>query len=80
MISMTYGGMPTRDDFDQAWECHVGKNTFSFRNDKRVGDWDATATELWDEMQKAHAEFENGSEAAGDWLSSVMWCLGYEWI
>lgn len=85
--SMTYGVMPTREEFDAACsepdeEC--GKSVddlgFSFRNDERIGSDTLTGTELWIELEKAHIEWEAGDERAGDWCSFVLGCLGFEWI
>lgn len=88
-VSMTYGVMPTRKQFDTACdepdlECgpngSVAATGFRFGNDKRVGDATLSPDELWTELQRAHAEWEAGAEEAGDWCSSVLGCLGFEWI
>ena len=85
--SMTYGVMHSLEDFDAACaepdeEC--GKSVddlgFAFGNDERIGTDTLTGTELWNELQKAQAEFEAGDEKAGDWCSSVLGCLGFEWV
>ena len=85
--SMTYGVMPSLEDFDAAcaepdYEC--GKSVddvgFSFGNDRRSGTDTLTGTELWKELQKARAEFEAGDEKASDWCSGVLGCLGFEWV
>jgi|CXWL01.1.fsa_nt_gi hypothetical protein len=85
--SMTYGVMPALEEFDAACaepddEC--GKSVddvgFSFGNDPRIGTDTLTGTELWNELQKARAEFEAGDEKAGDWCSGVLGCLGFEWV
>lgn len=85
--SMTYGVMPTREEFGAAWaepdeEC--GKSVddlgFSFGNDERIGSDTLTGTELWREVEKARAEWEAGDEKAGDWCSAVLGCLGFEWV
>ena len=85
--SMTYGVMPSLEDFDAACaepdeEC--GKSVddlgFAFGNDERIGTDTLTGTELWNELQKAQAEFEAGDEKAGDWCSAVLGCFGFEWV
>lgn len=96
--SMTYGVMPTREEFDEACSEHdpddppqacVADQGFPFENDKRVGSDRLTPDELWEELQKAFAEYQavDGSsddggdpERAGDWCSSVLGVLGFEWI
>lgn len=85
--SMTYGVMPSLEEFDAACaepddEC--GKSVddlgFSFGNDPRIGTDTLTGAELWNELRKAHGEWEAGDEKAGDWCSCVLGCLGFEWI
>lgn len=98
--SMTYGVMPTREEFDAAClehdpedppEACIAYHGFHFGNDPRVGNETLTPDELWAELQKARAEYEvllqadlaEGDEAegrVGDWISSVLSCLGFEWI
>jgi|HubBroStandDraft_6_1064221.scaffolds.fasta_scaffold289991_3 hypothetical protein len=84
-MSMNYGEMPSREEYDLAWEQAVDRNKFRFGNDKRIGDDALSQDELWDELQKAHLEFKaarNPTEidTVGDWLSSVLYCLGIEWV
>jgi hypothetical protein len=83
MQSMTYGEMPTQEDFDEAFsraEDEEGRTGFSFGNDPRVGTCELDATELWAELQKAREEYEEGDDEAGDWCSSVLSTLGFEWV
>ena len=89
MISMTYGVMPSREQFDAACREHdpddppqacVAEQGFRFGKDKRVGDAHLTPDELWAELGRAKAEYDAGDEASGDWCSSVLGCLGFEWI
>jgi len=95
LITKTYGIMPIREEFDWLWEA-VDANEgfrdgkFHFGNDPRLGTCALTQNELWDELQKAYDEFDDGTssdnfetskaEQTGDWLSSVLGCLGLEWI
>lgn len=66
---------------------------FHFGNDPRMGTDSLSREELWKELQKAHAEYESdcpdgepvaefeaSREAAGDWMSSVLYSLDIEWI
>lgn len=96
--SMTFGTMPSREDFDAACADHdpedppeacVANLGFRFGNDPRLGNDTLTPDELWKELQKAFAEYQavDGSsddggapERAGDWCSSVLGQLGFEWI
>lgn len=90
---MTYGVLPSQDDFIAAFiedeECEDG--TCTFGNDPRVGNCDLTANELWDELSEAHEEYSTGKknstelsekeiEEAGDWCSMVLYSFGFEWI
>jgi hypothetical protein len=94
-VSMTFGTMPAREQFDAACAAvdeddgrSVEQDGFGFGNDPRLGTCRLTADELWGELQKAHAEFEcrDGADdpaktdAVGDWISSVLSCLGIEWV
>lgn len=79
--TMTYGDLPTEEEFDAAWDAaQLPGGKFAFGNDERVGTANLSQVETWAEIQKAHAEWEAGSEQAGDWLSSVMGTLGFEWV
>lgn len=89
--SMTYGVMPSLEEFDAACaepddDCgpdaptSVADRGFSFGNDKRIGNDILSPSELWTELTRAKAEYDAGDEAAGDWCSTVLGCLGFEWI
>jgi hypothetical protein len=79
MVSMTYGVMPPREDFDAAFDREV-PNRFRFGNDPRVGNCELTADELWSELESAKGEHDDGDDEAGDWASCVLYTLGFEWI
>lgn len=85
--SMTFGVMPSREEFDAACAEEdpdngrsVDNHGFGFGNDPRVGSVTMGGDELWKELTRAHGEYEAGSEASGDWCSSVLGCLGFEWV
>jgi hypothetical protein len=83
MKSMTYGVMPAFGEFEAAFEREVeaeGYPAFRFGNCSRVGTCEMRVVGLWDELEKALAEFEAGDDEAGDWCSCVLGCLGFEWI
>ncbi len=97
---MTFGVMPTREEFDLACREHdpedppqatVENLGFHFGNgDPRVDEGTLSQDELWEELQRAYADFEDvlnlerpskqTPEAAGDWLSDVLGCLGFRWV
>lgn len=94
--TMTFGVMPSKEEFDEACAAKdpdsgrsADEDGFSFGNDPRVGTVTMTPDELWKELLKARAEHDavDGSsddggdpEKAGDWCSSVLGCLGFEWV
>lgn len=87
MVNMTYGAMPTRFQFDEHYfitVCEIGdlpdSTPFRFERDPRIGTRALTRDELWNELLRAHSEYEVGDETAGSWLSSVFSCLDIEWI
>ena len=67
---------------------HVRDDGFSFGNDKRMGTCTLRTHELWDEVRRASREYESAlaaddgtdPEAVGDWLSSVLFQLGFEGV
>lgn len=75
MLSMTYGHMPTRQQFDRAWDETVSRERkeghrggvqtgyFAFGRDPRLGDCRLTQDELWAELQKAAKEYEEGLQS-----------------
>lgn len=86
--TMTWGVMPSREEFDEAWDAQCDER-FAFGNDPRLGTCALSQDELWEELLKAHAESQavDGSsddggapERAGDWCSAVLYCLGFEWV
>jgi len=86
MKVMTYGNLPTREVFDRQFAELVSDGEFRFGNDKRVGTCALSPDELWAEIQKAHAEWDgpqadaDKQDEAGEWCSTVLECLGIEWV
>lgn len=92
--SMPYGVLPLREEFDAAFAatCPVAsvaianERAFAFASDPRVGTCELICSELWRELEKAQAEWENNGEteaecdAAGQWCSGVLGVLGFEWV
>lgn len=77
--SMTYGKLPSEKDFDAAFDKEI-PDKFHFKNDPRVGSCELSSSELFVEVQKAHAEWDRGDDHAGDWCARVLECLEFEWI
>ncbi len=67
--SMTYGTLPTREQFDEAFDRECPEGTFSFGNDPYVGNDKLTASQLWREIATQYATCEDGEhfeECPGD--------------
>lgn len=89
---MTFGTMPSREQYDAAWDAVEAVATadgfrpphmFHFGNDPRMGSLGMTRDELWAELVRAHAEYDvpgPGAEEAGEWCSDVLGRLGIEWV
>jgi hypothetical protein len=88
---MSYGELPSREAFSEAFDRECPEGTFSFGNDPYVGTDVLNETQLWRELEAQHATFSewecpgdcDGSEdcpveAAGSWCSSVLGCLGFD--
>lgn len=74
---MNYGDLPDEEEFSAAFAkaCPGGK--FQFGNDKRVGNASLTKEGLWNELLEASQE---PGDEAGQWCSSVLSVLGFEWV
>lgn len=85
-FSYTYGVLPPREIFfaqcekEDGDELSVDNFGFGFTRDPRMGTCRLNKYELWDEVLKASAEYDNGDDEAGDWVSSVLYCLDIEWV
>lgn len=61
---MTYGTLPTREEFDGAfvracsWGIPRRALTYAFTNDPRVGTCELTAEEVWRELMEARGEWQ----------------------
>lgn len=78
--SMTYGVMPFKSQFYEAFAKTCERGTFKFGNDEYLGDVELTADELWDELLKRLKAYQYDDGSAGAWLSSVLYVLGFEWV
>ena len=83
--SMTYGVLPTRDEFVSAWEDLQAKGelgeTFDVSRDPYAGTDSWSCQELWKILLDAQKEYTRDSnEKAGDFCSSVLGIFGFEWV
>jgi len=81
MIRMTFGVLPSVEDFYSQFKKVCESGRFSFRNDLYVGNDSLSTSELWDLVQTMVADYEEtSSEEIGNWCSCVLQVLGFEWI
>ncbi len=81
--SMTYGVLPDRDAFYNAFEEECPNGKFRIRNCPMIGNDDLTESELWNQIKSAVDTWNSessDSEEWGDWASCVLSVLGFEWI
>jgi hypothetical protein len=70
---LTYGTLPSREEFEQAFHDDLGDERYVIRNCPRVGNDSFNCTELWVEVTHAANEFTCDTcegEWAGDWRSA----------
>jgi hypothetical protein len=89
-VTLTYGDLPTRQQFDQLWdEAGLEATGFRFTNDPIVGDETMTRSELWEKIEWVWNEYADklggmglgdDPEKQGSWLADVLSCLGVEWV
>lgn len=83
--SMTYGVLPSFEEFSVAFDECVNGDKYRFRNMKSnfVGDEDLPKDALWELLQDlvaVHNSDDVSSEEAGDLASSILSTLEFEWI
>ena len=90
MQSMTYGELPSRDDFDSAWDrldragelrgglYHISLSESDSRavDGYSLGDGAWTQDQLWDALEEINGDTIEGTELVG----SILYTLGFEWI
>lgn len=80
MISSTYGVLPTKEQFDKAFEVQCPEG-FKVGNDKLYGNHTFSCEELWSAvLHRTKLFLEEGDDISGDWASCVLYCLGFEWV
>jgi hypothetical protein len=78
---LTYGVLPSYEDFEEAFDAEVPNSTYQIRNDRGGADGDYTARQLYSLVKEQTELFnEDGDDEAGDFASAVLSTLGYEWI
>jgi hypothetical protein len=92
---MTYGVMPTREQFDMAFEteCPDGYNIRLNRTDSSsvedfmLGDGCLSANQLWCALSEIVEAYMESTQVAStedeirmDLVSSILFTLGFEWI
>jgi hypothetical protein len=82
MISMTFGNMPTFEQFEKQFDEVVSGNKYRIRNCKVHGNSDYTCRELYDEVKAAvEGTWDTDNENSRiNVASSIMYTLGFEWI
>ncbi len=75
--SMSYGNLPTKKEFEKAFEEQVNGIYYRIRNDKYIGTIDLTESELWTHLKRA---IKINRDIGLDWASTVLDTLGFEWI
>lgn len=96
MQSMTYGVMPTSEQFQEAFDRECPSGTFSIRMNGRdagvtanflIGDGDWTALQLWEAINEI-SHYQPGADEAAKYrhdaamnlVSSILDILGFEWV
>jgi hypothetical protein len=83
MISMTFGTMPTYEQFEAQFD-ELCPDTYRIRNCKVHGNADYTCRELYAEVKKAVDDSENwdldNENSPINVASSILYTLGFEWI
>lgn len=84
--ALTFGVLPSYDRFSELFTASCPDGMFDFERDERLDTCSVTCSELWDELNCALGDWngedrsEAGRDAAGQWCSDVLSCLGVEWI
>jgi hypothetical protein len=87
MTRLAYGELPNRHSFDLHYREYYGDKRTSFWGDSRLGTCLVSRDGLWEELQKAQAEWFGataesyaGSNAAGEWCARVLFSIGIIWV
>ena len=81
---LTYGIMPSYENFRQSYENELPNGNYSIGNDKIVGDRVFTsAKELYDYIQWLVIKWQSendDNQKYGDLASNILYTLKFEWI
>lgn len=77
MKTLTYGVIPSKDEFIAAFERECPEGHFQFGNDRRMGNQALCCAVLWREVCEAALET---NDSALQWASDVLYVLGFEWV
>lgn len=82
LYSMTYGIMPTRDQFEDGWHAKreagaLAGNHFYFGQDSRVGTCMLNEFEVWEYLEKA---LDENTPESLEWIASVLRYLDIDWV
>lgn len=86
---MTFGVMPTFDEFEESFDREVPEGDFGIRLGRSdaeaaegtsIGTGEYTAPELYKGVVELLEKWEDGDEEAGSLASSIMGSLDYEWV
>jgi len=75
--SYSYGVLPQKIDFIEAFERECPEGHFKFERDRRVNNAAFSCEMLWREICEATLET---SDESLQWVSDVLSVLGFEWV
>ncbi len=84
-ISVTWGTMPTFEEFERAFDEVCEDGEFQFGNDRIVGSDKLNVYELWDTVNDVWVR-AGGAPTVADadadeaWVSDILLTLGWEWV
>lgn len=77
MHSLTYGTLPDKSVFCDAFERECPGGHYEVGNDARFGNHNFSCEELWRQIV---ASVTSDDEGLLDWASCVLFTLGIEWV
>ncbi len=87
MKTMNYGEMPSREEFNAAFEreCPDGTYVISHgtesRDRHRPDAGTHTASSLWAELERLHnCGWSDADDSPWSWIADILGTLGFEWI
>lgn len=83
MISIKRGTIPTKSEFDIAWDTHLSNKHYLGFDDSRVGACSLPRDQVYEELRYAHLDWSNcTSEAveAYSWMCHILDLLKVSWI